>query len=444
MKSKTYLKKDWRKLFAVPLVGAASLWMSMASPASAGGPIMDWLFGTRTPAVPVGPPQYLPSPNAVAPVNGYSQSAFMPSVSGIPQTQMAYLPTAGYSSQWNRAPVTYYRPVTQLDPTTGTTVTRMMPCTSYELQAQRVPMVTLHPTYGSNVAVNRWPSMAASHPGSTPVPSNYPQSNYPLTTMTMLPNTGAVLTPGVSTASSWPTTYSNPVVTANAMVPAPTWTGNSIPTNAMPVYPNTSSYSLGVYPTPSVSSPGYSMGTGSLTTPGLSAPLNSSPYNGSVMPGTTYTAPPTSGWQVVPGTGSLEGNGSLFQAPAAVQPNAETSPSNTKSGVADEESTVKPSLDRSRDGASNEPPKSPFQLRNVAREPLSLNKESAQATAPAMAPEAPKESREFDGLRPIPAPADLQEPQFNPGLLDPRDRTASLEKRSIQPIVQPIRYSGKK
>ena len=44
-----------------------------------------------------------------------------------------------YRSSYFRAPVTYYRPATTVDPISGTTVTVQQPCTSYVQQLQRTP-----------------------------------------------------------------------------------------------------------------------------------------------------------------------------------------------------------------------------------------------------------------------------------------------------------------
>ncbi|MGI9474934.1 MAG: hypothetical protein ACR2NZ_25610 [Rubripirellula sp.] len=51
-----------------------------------------------------------------------------------------------YTTSYYRAPVTYYRPVTSLNPTTGTTVTVQQPCTAYEQQVQRTPFTTFQPS----------------------------------------------------------------------------------------------------------------------------------------------------------------------------------------------------------------------------------------------------------------------------------------------------------
>jgi hypothetical protein len=85
---------------------------------------------------------------------GYPNTSYSPILpAGIPQAQVGLLPTGAYASQYYRAPTTYYRPVTSFDPRLGTTVTTLQPCTSYQYQAQRVPLLVpeTHSTaaYGS-------------------------------------------------------------------------------------------------------------------------------------------------------------------------------------------------------------------------------------------------------------------------------------------------------
>ncbi|TWT76403.1 hypothetical protein CA13_68970 [Planctomycetes bacterium CA13] len=61
-----------------------------------------------------------------------------------------------YQTSYYRAPVTYYRPVTTVDPVSGTTVTTQQGCSSYETQLQRTPYASLGAT-----------------PPTTPLPSVY-------------------------------------------------------------------------------------------------------------------------------------------------------------------------------------------------------------------------------------------------------------------------------
>ncbi|WP_068140072.1 hypothetical protein [Roseimaritima ulvae] len=50
-----------------------------------------------------------------------------------------------YRTSYYRAPVTYYRPQTTVDPVSGTTVTVQRPCTAYQYQVQRAPYIGLQP-----------------------------------------------------------------------------------------------------------------------------------------------------------------------------------------------------------------------------------------------------------------------------------------------------------
>ena len=110
-----------------------------------------------------------------------------------------------YRSSYYRAPVTYYRPATTVDPISGTTVTVQQPCTSYAQQLQRTPYSSLQgptvtpmpaapgcstPTYGSTITTPSAP------PGfGTPVPSGIGQAS-----ATVPPSSGSFTVPIPSTA----------------------------------------------------------------------------------------------------------------------------------------------------------------------------------------------------------------------------------------------------
>jgi hypothetical protein len=53
-----------------------------------------------------------------------------------------------YQSSYYRAPITYYRPMTSVDPITGTTVTTQQACSSYVQQLQRTPYNSFQPGGG--------------------------------------------------------------------------------------------------------------------------------------------------------------------------------------------------------------------------------------------------------------------------------------------------------
>ena len=260
------LRCGWRSLAA-----SISLTALLPSGASAQwcGP---WGCGkTAAPAYPIGQPfpvagpAYAPQPSApfypgsaVAPTAPANATAMAgpPPVSattsipwtGLPQTQMSLMPTAGYASQWNRAEVTYYRPVTTVNPATGQPITQLIPCSSYELQNQRVPVVTMKPgaapaTYPST---DRWPSlMAPTYGAATPVPTqNYQtvpangataaigqQANYGTYAPYQGANASLAQAPSAGSMFSFPA----PLPPASA---APTGWGGSSTTAAMPVSPS--------------------------------------------------------------------------------------------------------------------------------------------------------------------------------------------------------------
>ncbi|MDP6444551.1 MAG: hypothetical protein QGG36_32255 [Pirellulaceae bacterium] len=64
-----------------------------------------------------------------------------------PQVVRSYRPQVSYRTSWQRVPVTYYRPESQVDPVTGIPVSYWRPCTSYRWQARRVPVHRWRPVY---------------------------------------------------------------------------------------------------------------------------------------------------------------------------------------------------------------------------------------------------------------------------------------------------------
>jgi hypothetical protein len=114
-------------------------------------------------AVPVGG-SYMGASNAYprTTIQSNMQTSYQnPSTTMLPTTNVAPLfppaPAGGgglgqffgsmfgtnYTSSYYQAPVTYYRPVTSVDPMTGTTVTVQQPCTSDITQVQRSPYSSL-------------------------------------------------------------------------------------------------------------------------------------------------------------------------------------------------------------------------------------------------------------------------------------------------------------
>lgn len=58
-----------------------------------------------------------------------------------------YVPYTAFRTEWHRVPTTYYRPVTTTNPQTGCVTRCMKPCTTYQMQARRVPYTTYQTVY---------------------------------------------------------------------------------------------------------------------------------------------------------------------------------------------------------------------------------------------------------------------------------------------------------
>jgi len=67
--------------------------------------------------------------------------------SPAPQVTVAYQPRVSYRYSWLKVPVTTYRPVSTVDPTTGCACSQMQPCTTTKWQLGRIPVTTNYPTF---------------------------------------------------------------------------------------------------------------------------------------------------------------------------------------------------------------------------------------------------------------------------------------------------------
>ena len=118
-------------------------------------------------SVPTGlPPSALPA----TPVAPLYTAAPEPRVGGLARFFGSSLGT-NYRSSYYRAPVTYYRPVTSVDPVSGTTVTVQQPCTSYVQQLQRTPYSSLQPGFiAPTVTPMNGPGCQTAYPGYAAAP----------------------------------------------------------------------------------------------------------------------------------------------------------------------------------------------------------------------------------------------------------------------------------
>lgn len=213
--------ESWIKPFMKPFVLSTAICCSLLAENVHAGPLIDWLFGRRNtaPAYPVGqavplgnsysagygvyprtalspPLNYTPNLaygtnygayyGSQLPVLGNGGAAYpAPAPSGIaaatlPPT-LSYVPNFRTNSY--RAPVTYYRPLMTTDPSNGSQVVAMAPCTSYEYQASREPIAGRSAFYGPSLVPQQQPAPQALPTytlpsGGIPLASNYPTTNY--------------------------------------------------------------------------------------------------------------------------------------------------------------------------------------------------------------------------------------------------------------------------
>ena len=209
---------------------------------------------------------YAPTTNGYAPTtNGYA-TAYGAGTGGfgvaVPQTVLGRLPTGSYQTALNTVPTTYYRPVTTQDPTTGAVVTTLQPCTSYQQQALRLPLLSpttyyaAYGNYGSGLQQDRFSSVTgssvaqASSQSSLSIPSSV--GNQYITQVSQLPVNGYnVPLPGLTyqpimQASAIAPTTSQPMIanyaapmTANYQAYTSNLQNYQQPTYQQPNYPNT-------------------------------------------------------------------------------------------------------------------------------------------------------------------------------------------------------------
>jgi hypothetical protein len=369
-------------------------------------------------SLPVYPnlPNYPTNPN-VSPV--------LPSVAASPP------PT--FQSFWNRAPVTYYRPVTVYSPITGTNVTQLQACTSYENQVQRVPIYAFRPIFGWNAPNNYssfYPGTSAPQQATNGSSAfiSVPQAGTTYTQPGSQPYVAgyAPLT-GANLSGAIPPSVATPIYSPNPVPSYPPPIGLNVPgtmqpqtafdpaANVAPVLPYNAMPNNGVPGTiwnGGTTSP--AIGTGVLPTqqtyPGITAPSNSLPGSSALDELNRTVAPGSNYWSPSPSSAPVNGaeNGALNDPESSIAPSLPaTSPSASSSTIGSP--------------TANNSTTPRFGLSRVTQQPQPV-------TAGPAAPPIPQtlEPKNFnDQLNPIPAPSgpDLS-PQWNRGLLDSRDLTA--------------------
>ncbi len=179
-----------------------------------------------------------------------------------------------YRSSYYRAPITYYRPVTTVDPVTGTTVTVQRPCTSYVQRLQRTPYVTIQRPLqqpapcpapaacapnGCSTTIYSTPAYSAPAYG-TPAPLGAVTSP-PTYGQGTIGQVGGMMQPGVHSVSPIPSTapgYPPATSPSNAYPPAGQGGGGDLaPVDrpALPAAPLSNRPPVGSSPAPSATNP---------------------------------------------------------------------------------------------------------------------------------------------------------------------------------------------
>ena len=363
---------------------------------------------------------------------------------GFPQSVASAMPTAAYDTQWQRTPVTYYRPVTQFDPNYGTTVTSLQPCTSYQYQAQRVPMVAPTPVGGAYAqASNQWP--AINQPGYYPtgVANAYAMNPVPLAN----PNTPL---PGSAVA---PPTYPqvqylppNGTVPASAMSPgSATFQANTNQGLSSAVYYGSPTANLAP---PNVQGASSIVPMGPVTyLPGSSLPGSSLP--GSSNPNPVLPPSPPSGATLDPEAARAPTWPPPPSVPSPSAPPTSAAPSTSSAGLWSDrdERVAKMSpmtrlpmvpIDRPLANAAPTYPTS----RSVSNDPAAIASPfpGSSASNPATSPTLPtyQPSTKTLNAKPLVAPEGFDgKPHWNPKLLPPsaspvEDKVAKLSTASLK------------
>lgn len=111
-----------------------------------------------------------------------------PVTAANPTVALRYVPQTRFRTVWASVPVTQYRPVTWNDPTTGSVVTAMRPCSTYTWQARRVAYTAYVPVYQPAVAPS--PTSSVCQVG---VPAVMAMPSAAAT----IPAVGSTVTPGI-------------------------------------------------------------------------------------------------------------------------------------------------------------------------------------------------------------------------------------------------------
>ncbi|MDG2468109.1 MAG: hypothetical protein P8M80_02420 [Pirellulaceae bacterium] len=146
----------------ISILTIAILFSGILTESCQAGPLLDWWRGLRAKTAYRFNNTFRGNNNAFR-GNAQTQFSAKPGISTVPApgTTMCpkvayqtvnrvvanYVPYTAFRTEWYRVPTTYYRPVTASNPQTGCISTVMQPCTTYQMQARRVPYTTYQTVY---------------------------------------------------------------------------------------------------------------------------------------------------------------------------------------------------------------------------------------------------------------------------------------------------------
>ncbi len=493
-------------------VFAAGLVVGFVQSQVSAGPFADWWINQNRPTYPLTPG----TPAAIASgygnygynaYSGYPNTSYSPVLpQGLPQTNGGFLPTGGYASQYYKAPTTYYRPVTSFDPNLGTTITSLQPCTSYQYQAQRVPLLT-----------PAWQNYAYGGYGSTSQPNYTPPYQTPTLSQPSIasPMVGSAAgQSSLSIASGFGTYGTAPVVQSpfgtvplaipfpggpTIVSPAP---NSALPASNVPIVSGyggihygapTTSTMIGSSVVPAASwTPTQTSPTATTYSSIPSYPSTNQPYIAPTYPSTTYPSttlptttlsspsPTTSTFAPMPGSMGMQTIPSAV-SPAADLPYSSTLPSTTypsstspvyppivpstpnpssmiappmfpstlppsSSGQFDGDSFKVPSLNYSRSETlkpESETAERPrFQLRSIEQSPQTSSNGNPASTPSAPSPWLRNEKTAPSNSNPFNAPAPSSNSTPNEPATDSTDLNLKLNTDALRPIPAPSNFDA--
>ncbi|MCA9175358.1 MAG: hypothetical protein KDB14_12830 [Planctomycetales bacterium] len=323
------------------------------------------------------------------------------------RTIVNYAPETVYTTSWVRVPVTTYRPVATLDPTTCCRVNYMQPSTSYVWQARRTPHVLYRP-FLSRVANACGCNGSCLTPGTGAAPGMIG----PLVTAPSAPAIGTGVAPGTPTYPASP--YPPSPYSAAPYGATPYGAMPASPTPAA-VDPNAEPADLRPRLDPGAIPPGAIPQVNqrpTLSYPSSSAPLTTLPGYGYEQATPEYSYPTTP--YVAPADSVGAGIGSGIVVPSGPGGATEVQRPSTESAAEPPRASTRPA----------QPPATNEADQNSTRN------QSGPAPNPVPDPDA--------NASPTPSAPAWSVPTFQPPnvprLLNPSDRTASLRPRVVAPV----------